>query len=47
MGLENALLNMDEKLCIPLLEVYMAYESGEIFLVNATKRPSMYIRDNI
>ena len=46
-GLENALLSMDEKLCIPLPEVYMAYESGEIFLVNATKRPSMYIRDNI
>ena len=46
-GLENAVLCMDDKLCIPLLEVYMAYNLGEIMDVNATRRPSMYIRDNI
>ena len=46
-GLENVIMSMDEKLCVLLPEVYMAYEPEELLRINIARRPSLFIKDNI
>ena len=46
-GIEEAIMSLDEKFRVPLLEMYMAHPPSSFDLAIVPRRPALVIRDNI
>ena len=40
-------MGLDEKLCLPFLEMYMEHSSGSLIIANIPRRPALIIRDRV
>ena len=45
-GLEEAIMNIDAKLKIPLREMYMVHPHGRFYLAIITRHPSLVMQEN-